>query len=193
METEGDRGAASPMEGNGHSPYLIEGERVAVGPLRRDLLPVLARWNNDVRISRTTAGIPPLSLEQVAALYERAVATEGMAIFMIYDRASGRPIGTTYLEEINLRNRTAAYGIAMQRSSLEHRLCLLVAAWCYGTRHEGQSRVPNRKVAGSIGDATSGGKESTGQALVRCKLGGKRGEVAYPIVKSPLRARRAHG
>lgn len=33
--------------------------------------------------------------------------------FVIYDRATGRPIGTTYLDGIDLRNRTAEYGIAI--------------------------------------------------------------------------------
>ncbi len=113
MGTNEDDGVGSQTGGDERPLYLIEGERVGLGPLRRDLLPVLARWNNDFRISRTTAGMPPLSLEQVTTLYERAVADEGTATFMIYDRASGRPIGTTYLEGIDLRNRTAEYGIAI--------------------------------------------------------------------------------
>jgi RimJ/RimL family protein N-acetyltransferase len=49
----------------------------------------------------------------VTTLYERAVTDEGMATFVIYDRATGRPIGTTYLTGIDLRNRTAEFGIAI--------------------------------------------------------------------------------
>jgi len=102
-----DHGTAGPAWDEGDPLFLIEGERVALGPLRRDLLPVLARWNNDFRISRTTAGMPPLSLEHVTTLYERAVTDEGTASFMIYDRASGRPIRTTYLEGIDLRHASS--------------------------------------------------------------------------------------
>jgi len=71
----------------------------------------LARWSNDLRLSLTTASFPPLTAEQVQTLYECAVADGRRAPFVIYGRASGAPIGTTYLREIDRRNRTAEFGI----------------------------------------------------------------------------------
>jgi RimJ/RimL family protein N-acetyltransferase len=103
-----------PSAAHGGRPiYAIEGEKVALGPLNRDLLPSLERWTNDFHLARTTSSMPPLSPEQVSALYERAVADENMVSFVIYDRATGRPVGTTYLSNIDLRNRTAEFGIAI--------------------------------------------------------------------------------
>lgn len=48
-------------------------ERVALGPLRRDLLPTYTRWRNDPVVARTmnyAAG--PVTLEERTAWFERA-------------------------------------------------------------------------------------------------------------------------
>ena len=89
----------------------VEGERVALGPLRRDLIPTYARWNGDFTVSRTI-GVPvPYTEEQVAADYARLVADETTHAFTCYERVSGRPIGNASWSGIDLRNRTAEYTI----------------------------------------------------------------------------------
>ena len=42
----------------------IRGERVALGPLRRDLVPTYQRWDTDFATNRTTANEGPVTLEQ---------------------------------------------------------------------------------------------------------------------------------
>jgi diamine N-acetyltransferase len=91
----------------------IRGERVALGPLRRDLVPTYQRWDTDFATNRTTAIARPVTLEQEAAAYDRAAVSEQDVLFTIYDLASWRPIGKTYLESVNLRNRTADFGIVI--------------------------------------------------------------------------------
>jgi RimJ/RimL family protein N-acetyltransferase len=91
----------------------IRGERVALGPLRRDLMPTYQRWDTDFATNRTTAIARSVTLEQEAAAYDRAAMSEQDVFFTIYDLASWRPIGKTYLESVNLRNRTAEFGIVI--------------------------------------------------------------------------------
>jgi RimJ/RimL family protein N-acetyltransferase len=91
----------------------IQGERVALGPLRRDLVPTYQRWDTDFATNRTTAIARPITLEQEAAAYDRAAMSEQNVFFTIYDLASWRPIGKTYLEGVDLRNRTAELGIVI--------------------------------------------------------------------------------
>ena len=89
----------------------IVGERVALGPIRRDLIETLLRWSNDFAVRRSF-GIPePTTLEQQAALYDRAIADNDAAFFTLYARDGWRPIGFTYLEGIVWRDRTAEFGI----------------------------------------------------------------------------------
>src|SRR5882724_11950071 len=89
----------------------ITGERVALGPIRRDLIEVVLRWSNDFAVYRTF-GIPePTTLEQQTQVYDRAVADNDAAFFTIYERDGWRPIGFTYLEGIIWRDRTAEFGI----------------------------------------------------------------------------------
>jgi diamine N-acetyltransferase len=89
----------------------IEGEAVALGPLRRELIPLYARWQGDFFVQRTYRTPGPVTLDEAAARYERRAAGDGNFWFTIYERASWRPIGTTELSEIDWRGRTASYGI----------------------------------------------------------------------------------
>ncbi|HET8628815.1 MAG TPA: GNAT family protein [Thermomicrobiales bacterium] len=99
-------------EGGGVPVVNIVGERVALGPLTRDLVPALARWHNDFHVQRTYGDLPrPLTIEAETARYERkAVATDAYW-FAIRERATGRAIGQTDLFDIDWRGRTATFGI----------------------------------------------------------------------------------
>jgi len=89
------------------------GERVALGPLRRDLVPVYQRWINDLGTLRTL-GVPPepVSLEREQAWFESTTReTRNSVAFTIYEQATWRPIGNTSLADIDYRHRTATFGI----------------------------------------------------------------------------------
>jgi RimJ/RimL family protein N-acetyltransferase len=90
----------------------IQGEQVALGPLRRELLPLYLKWINDFEVTRhLTVRSGPVSLEAEEAWYQSASTNETGAIFTIYERAGPRPIGTTDLRAVNLMHRTAEFGI----------------------------------------------------------------------------------
>lgn len=89
-------------------------ERIALGPLRRDLLPMYHRWINDFSTLRTLGGtLGSTTLEQELAWVEAQVTStlRTHQVFTIYERESLQPIGTTSLEEIDDRHRTATFGI----------------------------------------------------------------------------------
>jgi diamine N-acetyltransferase len=95
----------------------ITGEKVALGPLRRDLLPLYQRWFNDFEVTRS-AGSPlrPLTWEAEAAWYdgpEGPSTREGAVSFNIYERATMRPIGQTGLHRVDHRHRTAEFSIVI--------------------------------------------------------------------------------
>jgi RimJ/RimL family protein N-acetyltransferase len=93
-------------------PHIsIEGNLIALGPLRRDLNPTYQRWHNTVATLRTFALPLPTTLEQEDALYAELTADSDKAIFTVYERASWRPVGTTYLTDIDRRNRSAEFGV----------------------------------------------------------------------------------
>jgi diamine N-acetyltransferase len=111
----------------------MRAERVALGSLRRDLVPRAARWINDLGTVRNLGPIRgPITEEAELAWFERAIADGAAAHFTIYapvSWATGEPvydpstsdddypgpawlpIGTTALEGIDWRNRTAEFGI----------------------------------------------------------------------------------
>ena len=90
----------------------IEGERVALGPLRRDLLPLYQRWINDPLVVRTLgAGLRPRLLEDEQQWYDRKIGATDTALFQIYVRDGWRPIGNAGLEDLDHQEGAADFGI----------------------------------------------------------------------------------
>lgn len=92
----------------------IEGELVALGPIRRDLVPVYQRWMNDFEVTRTLALYPaPMTAELEEKWYEASATNSERPDFTIYERATMRPIGTTSLQVVDWVHRRAEWGIAI--------------------------------------------------------------------------------
>jgi RimJ/RimL family protein N-acetyltransferase len=90
----------------------IIGERVALGPHSRDLIPTYCRWMNDFAVARNiAAGVRPLTLDEEESWYDGAVRDTRQVLFTIYLRENLRPIGSAGLHDIHLANRTAEFGI----------------------------------------------------------------------------------
>jgi RimJ/RimL family protein N-acetyltransferase len=90
----------------------IMGDKVALGPLVREHIPLIARWRNDFFVQRTFGDIPRgRTLEDITASYERAASGSDDSWFLIYERATWRPIGHTDLFDLDWRGRTCTFGI----------------------------------------------------------------------------------
>jgi RimJ/RimL family protein N-acetyltransferase len=95
-----------------HGPILnLVGEKVALGPLRRDLLPLYQQWINDFNVMQNLGGEPrPMTAEAETAWFEHAATSSEQVLFTIYELATLRPIGTTDLR-LDRTNQTAVFGI----------------------------------------------------------------------------------
>ena len=90
----------------------VVGELVALGPLRRDLLPLYQRWINDLGTGRTLGLSPlPMTSEKEQDWYDRQSKAEDDVPFTIYEKETLRPIGNTGLHGVDYRNRSATFGI----------------------------------------------------------------------------------
>ena len=97
---------------NGEPPILnVEGDLVALGPLRRDLLALYTRWMNDLTAIRTLGAFLPTTLEDQTKWYDEWASSEKTVPFTVYARQELRPIGTASLFEVDHRNRAAVFGI----------------------------------------------------------------------------------
>jgi RimJ/RimL family protein N-acetyltransferase len=96
---------------------ILEGEKVYLGQIQRDLAPVYRRWLNDLRISRTLGVINyqglPLTDEDEFDWYDAVRADKGEVVFGIYERGTGRPIGNCGLSETRMMNRSSEFGVAI--------------------------------------------------------------------------------
>jgi RimJ/RimL family protein N-acetyltransferase len=107
----------------------IVGEKIALGPLAREHIPLHVRWVNDFHVIRTFGEAPrPHTVESVTAWFERAAGPGGGPWFTIYERASlpslgssgpgqaWRPVGRTDLFDVDERNGTAVFGLLIGES-----------------------------------------------------------------------------
>lgn len=90
----------------------ITGQRVALGPLRRDLVPLYTKWRNDFAVQRTSGDLPrPVSEEQRMKWFENQMGGNDAHWFTIYELVPFRPIGMTDLFSIDYRYRIAHVGM----------------------------------------------------------------------------------
>jgi RimJ/RimL family protein N-acetyltransferase len=97
---------------------LVVGERVALGPLRRDLAPTYARWVNDpeVRFGLEHLGIATPESEETwidERVKEAAEREPKSAPFTVYDLSDREPIGITSLFSISCMHGSATLGIVL--------------------------------------------------------------------------------
>lgn len=97
-----------------HPPVLnMRGDRVGLGPLNEELLPVYERWLNDFELLATLdRRFRPLTNDWIRTWFERQSRGNGdTLVFTIWDMAAMVPIGNTALQDIDMRTRTAEFGI----------------------------------------------------------------------------------
>src|ERR1700742_3307840 len=99
----------------GEKPILnIVGEKVALGPIQKSMLPLFMRWENDFAVTLMSGDhVRPVSREELEADFARTAKEENPRSieFAIYEQVSMRLIGTTNWRHIDTVRRTAEYGI----------------------------------------------------------------------------------
>lgn len=93
----------------------IVGQKVALGPPCRKLMIALdLQWANDFAVTVTHGHPPgPVTAEQVAAHYERMLQAHDQLWFLIYERATWRPIGVTHFSEMQRVYQRAEFNISI--------------------------------------------------------------------------------
>ncbi len=100
------------MTGTSESPVVsISGERVALGPLRRDLIDTYLRWFNDMAVIRTLNHPRQTTREELVASFDALMTDNSAESFTMYELVTWRPIGNASLTGIDFRNRTAEFVI----------------------------------------------------------------------------------
>ena len=88
------------------------GEQVALGPQRRDLIPLYERWLNDFTVL-APLGVPlrPLTREVEERQYQETDANREQVWFTLYEQGTWRPLGITGLRDIDHAQRVAEFVI----------------------------------------------------------------------------------
>ena len=90
----------------------IVGDKVALGPLSRELVHLYLRWINDFEVTMTMGiGLRPAGLENEESWYSSIAHRANETHFTIYELSIWRPIGNTSLLSIDYHQGTAEFGI----------------------------------------------------------------------------------
>jgi RimJ/RimL family protein N-acetyltransferase len=106
------------MTSEAEPDLIVVGEKVALGPLRRDLAATYARWMNQVEVrrglDRLGVSTPESEEKWVEDNNKAGAEEEPKAVeFTIYDRSDTAPVGTVGLFGIEHVNGLARFGIAI--------------------------------------------------------------------------------
>jgi diamine N-acetyltransferase len=98
--------------------HVLVGERVALGPLRKDLADTYRRWMHDLEVRRGLAHASVYALQAEEAWVDDAIEKNAalqpeQANFTIYDLSDSAPVGTTALFEVSWRLSRATFGILL--------------------------------------------------------------------------------
>ena len=104
--------------GSEEPDFIVVGEKVALGPLRRDLAGEYARWMNQLEVRRGLdhLGISTAQSQEkwVDESIEKGAKREPEAVeFTVYDRSDSAPVGTAGLFGIVHAHGAAKFGIAI--------------------------------------------------------------------------------
>ena len=147
---------AEPPRPDDQQPITnIVGEKVAMGPIRRDLTHLFQMWSNDFEVRRFMGPMRPTSLESIEDMYASIRKDENQSYFTVYEKSELRPIGNAGLEGIDHAHGTAeffieigdkeswgkGYGTEVTRLVLEYGFTCLglhnINLWVFATHERG--------------------------------------------------------
>ena len=100
----------------------IAGDKVALGPMRRDLIPLYHAWITNLETTQylSEAGSAP-TLDEEVAWFEGLTRNPATRTFTIYTLPDYQPIGSINLHQINHRHRKANLGIMIGEPDMRGR------------------------------------------------------------------------
>lgn len=97
----------------------VEGEKVALGPMNRDLIPRYQAWINDVETLKYLANINrPLTLDEETAWFDGLSSKSDTVSFTIYALPEYLPAGIVNLLHIDHGNRRCELGIMIGEAGM---------------------------------------------------------------------------
>src|SRR5829696_6693110 len=115
---------------------LVQGQRVGLGALRRDLIPTYLKWRSDPEVLRGTGEASQVpTVEAVQAWYGQATRPGNRDVhFTIYDLEDVAPVGTALLVRVDQHAGTAEFGLTIgerRNQGLGTEATRLVLDWAF--------------------------------------------------------------
>ena len=90
---------------------IITGENVILRPITFEDTPLIVKWRNTESVRKNFIFREPFTEEMHNNWMRTKVASGEVVQYIITDKSSGVPVGSVYYRDIDMKNRSAEYGI----------------------------------------------------------------------------------
>ena len=90
---------------------IITGEKVILRPITFEDTPLIVKWRNTESVRKNFIFREPFTEEMHNNWMRTKVASGEVVQYIITDKSSGVPVGSVYYRDIDMKNRSAEYGI----------------------------------------------------------------------------------
>lgn len=96
---------------------VIYGEKVMLRPITMEDTPLIVRWRNTESVRKNFIFRERFTEEMHNNWMRTKVASGEVVQYIIIDRDDGKPVGSVYFRDIDMKNRSAEYGIFIGEES----------------------------------------------------------------------------
>ncbi len=105
-----------------HPEVVVPGDKVFLGPIRKELIQTYRRWVNDLVVAHSLGPLGrmriPLTQEDEVDWYEAVRKDPSQVIFTVFERLDDRPVGNVSLGGIDHQSGSAELGVLIGERSV---------------------------------------------------------------------------
>ena len=99
----------------------IEGKNVLLRPITAEDTPLIVKWRNTEEVRKNFIFREPFTEEMHKRWLDTKVASGEVIQYIIVDKSDSKPVGSIYFRDVNLKNRSAEYGLFIGEKSARGR------------------------------------------------------------------------
>ena len=100
---------------------IITGENVILRPITGEDTPLIVKWRNNPSVRENFIFRETFTAEMHERWLNTRVASGEVVQYIIEDRSENKPVGSVYFRDVDMKNRSAEYGIFIGEESARGR------------------------------------------------------------------------
>ena len=99
----------------------LTGEKVSLRPIMREDTPLIVKWRNTPSVRENFIFREKFTEELHNRWLDTKVASGEVVQYIIVDKSEDRPVGSVYFRDVDMKNRSAEYGVFIGEESARNK------------------------------------------------------------------------